>query len=141
MKLRNGGVVDGDDIGRGYLISKVLGRPSSDGHDDDWAENASGEDGSGGGRQQRWGTRGISVSADEETPYESERGRGREIRFSDGASRQEVEAGRPPDEGHQELDFSDDEDAEPLPSPKHQEQEEAVIPPDVGNGAEWRNNT
>lgn len=68
VKLRNGGVVDSDDMSRGWLLSRILGRHESE-HVDEERTNldGSGENGSarptrGGGR---WGPRGVSVSADE----------------------------------------------------------------------------
>jgi ER lumen protein retaining receptor len=57
VKLRNGAVVDTDDLSRGFLVSKVLGRvePSFD------------EEGSTDQDRRDWGARGISVSADEDS--------------------------------------------------------------------------
>ncbi|MCJ1442904.1 MAG: hypothetical protein MMC23_003401 [Stictis urceolatum] len=57
VKLRNGAVVDADDLGRGFLVSKVLGR----------ADRSFDEENRPEGGQGNWGARGISVSADEET--------------------------------------------------------------------------
>ena len=66
VKLRGGGVVDSDDLRKGWLVSRILGRKSMD--VDEEATEPLNEDGtepaparSGG----RWGSRGISVSADE----------------------------------------------------------------------------
>jgi ER lumen protein retaining receptor len=64
VKLRHGGVVDSDDLGRGWLVGRFMGRKSVDFDYDE--EN--------GGQRNRdatvqpknnWGRRGISVSADE----------------------------------------------------------------------------
>ena len=70
VKLRSGGVVDSDDLSRGFLVSRVLGKPSTTedeegtvGGPNGPAENVNGgpKPKAGGG----WGARGISVSADE----------------------------------------------------------------------------
>ena len=68
VKLRNGGVVDSDDLSRGFLVSHVLGqgdtsmedeeRVAGDGTNDDDTTPQSRRGG-------KWGPRGISVSADE----------------------------------------------------------------------------
>ncbi len=68
VKLRNGGVVDSEDLSRGWLVSSLLG-PGSSTPDDETRVSSSHA-----GRGQRkppagkgfgWGARGISVSADE----------------------------------------------------------------------------
>ena len=85
VKLRGGHVIDGDDIGKSWVLSRVLGRRSEDvdfdadeevggrsyaavdGDDDDYeSRTAAGDVGSlvGRGRTKGWGKRGISVSAD-----------------------------------------------------------------------------
>ncbi|KAL1304046.1 hypothetical protein AAFC00_000483 [Neodothiora populina] len=74
VKLRYGGVVDGEDLGRGWLVGRLLGRGrgARDAAVDEEDERFIGqEEGivrpSGPPRQQSnsWGPRGISVSADE----------------------------------------------------------------------------
>ncbi|THW63086.1 hypothetical protein D6C85_06655 [Aureobasidium pullulans] len=80
VKLRYGGVVDGEDISRGWLISKVLGQRGSTNHDDDDEDDAAlagQEEGiirpAGASRSNSaWGPRGISVSADDGV-HEAER--------------------------------------------------------------------
>ncbi|MCJ1484079.1 hypothetical protein MMC06_004247 [Schaereria dolodes] len=65
VKLRNGGVVDSDDLSRGWLISRVLGKRGDRFHEE---EGIVGDDADGGRlhkNRDRWGARGISVSADE----------------------------------------------------------------------------
>ncbi|KAI9705007.1 MAG: hypothetical protein M1836_006787 [Candelina mexicana] len=67
VKLRNGGVVDSEDLSRGYLVSRLLGRKDTSLDEEERpALNGEGNDAraSAGGRG-RWGARGISVSADE----------------------------------------------------------------------------
>ena len=73
VKLRYGGVVDGDDFGRGWVVGRLLGRGRgrSQAVDDEDERFIGQEEGivrpSGAPRQQSngWGPRGISVSADE----------------------------------------------------------------------------
>ena len=91
VKLRGGGIVDSDDISRGWLIGSVLNRkgidPGADATDEEndplSAGGGDGDDGAGGARDGltqsrrpaagRWGPRGISVSADDTLP-ERQRG-------------------------------------------------------------------
>lgn len=67
VKLRNGGVVDSEDLSRGFLVSRVLGR--GDPSEDEERAGLNGEDdtsaASGPRRGGNWGSRGISVSADD----------------------------------------------------------------------------
>ena len=69
VKLRNGGVVDSDDLSRGFLVSRVLGRENASMEDeergpiDEARSNGSTSVPKKGGN---WGPRGISVSADED---------------------------------------------------------------------------
>ncbi|KAK3329595.1 ER lumen protein retaining receptor-domain-containing protein [Apodospora peruviana] len=85
VKLRNGGVVDADDLRRGWLLNRIFGNKHIathlEDHDDDRIDDeesapalgreASGgrNGGFGGGRggpaRAKWGSRGISVSADD----------------------------------------------------------------------------
>lgn len=69
VKLRGGGVVDREDFGRGWLVNKVIGHRSfggdDDGDDEEHDRLAGQEEGQAAGRPQKWGSRGISVSADE----------------------------------------------------------------------------
>ena len=67
VKLRNGGVVDSEDLSRGWLISRLLGRGRT--NLDEEEQLATGANGDSRRRPIRnggqWGARGISVSADE----------------------------------------------------------------------------
>lgn len=63
VKLRHGGVVDSEDLGRGWLVGRFVGRKSVDFDFDDETENARREEA--GRPKNAWGRRGISVSADE----------------------------------------------------------------------------
>ena len=70
VKLRNGGVIDSDDLSRGWLLSRLLGGQA--GNLD--AEEAAGDQAgstpnSRTSGRAKWGARGVSVSADHtETP-------------------------------------------------------------------------
>jgi len=70
VKLRQGGVVDSEDFSKSWLVNKVLNfrsRRSTDEeqvlHDGNDVENQAGTDARPG--NNRWGARGISISADD----------------------------------------------------------------------------
>ena len=80
VKLRNGGVVDSDDLSRGFLVSRVLGR--GDALVDDEERNpvdGAGNTSRAGAPQKRgnWGPRGISVSADDGGMDQTQQSKGR----------------------------------------------------------------
>lgn len=79
VKLRNGGVVDSDDLSRGFLVSRVLGRGDVSVEDEERgpAEGV-GSNGSVEAPKSRgnWGPRGISVSADEDVMDQTQRPEG-----------------------------------------------------------------
>ncbi len=81
VKLRNGGIVDADDIRRGWLLNRIFGKHLDREGDDEESAPALGSNGNangnGGSRAPRakWGARGISVSADD-TTLEQERADG-----------------------------------------------------------------
>ncbi len=67
VKLRNGGVVDSDDLSRGWLVSRLA--PRNDTEEEEQAAPLSGNDSGAQGSTRwggTWGARGISVSADED---------------------------------------------------------------------------
>jgi hypothetical protein len=64
VKLRGGGVVDSDDLRRGWLLRRILGGAGRESVDEERGP-AGGADGGGADPSGRWGRRGISVSADE----------------------------------------------------------------------------
>ncbi|KAF2644539.1 hypothetical protein P280DRAFT_465853 [Massarina eburnea CBS 473.64] len=64
VKLRRGGVVDSDDLSRGWLVGRFAGRKSVD-FDFEEEENAHRRDQRDEPPKNAWGRRGISVSADE----------------------------------------------------------------------------
>jgi hypothetical protein len=86
VKLRNGGVVDADDMSRGWLLRRIFGSKQftqdlDAGTDDEESapalggsgvrnnynhhQNGGGGGGGNGGARPKWGSRGISISADE----------------------------------------------------------------------------
>ncbi|KAM0344527.1 hypothetical protein ACHAPU_007504 [Fusarium lateritium] len=69
VKLRGGGIVDADDMSRGWLLRRIFGKRFANNDEED-EENGPGgfEDDQGGNRRgarPKWGARGISVSADD----------------------------------------------------------------------------
>ena len=69
VKLRNGGIVDSEDLSRGFLVSRVLGRGVEAVDDEERIGTNGPDDRSAGSRKARWGPRGVSVSADEGIIY------------------------------------------------------------------------
>lgn len=67
VKLRNGGVVDSEDLSRGWLVTRVVGRNEADEADAVVSPSVpSDQDRELSARPEgKWGARGISVSADE----------------------------------------------------------------------------
>ena len=71
VKLRNGGVVDADDLRRGWLLNRIFGKHMvnvpEDGEDEESAPALGRSNGNGPSRGSRakWGSRGISISADD----------------------------------------------------------------------------
>lgn len=63
VKLRQGGVVDSEDFGRGWLVGRFAGRKSVD---FDYDEEAAPRNDEPAAPTNTWGRRGISVSADED---------------------------------------------------------------------------
>ncbi|KAK4691862.1 ER lumen protein retaining receptor, partial [Lecanoromycetidae sp. Uapishka_2] len=107
VKLRNGGIVDSDDLSRGFLVSRVLGRGDAAMDDEERAGTNESHDGSAGLRKAgKWGTRGVSVSADEDVsesrPKSQGKGRLKEPTNSDDGLA-----------GLMDSDNSEDEDASP----------------------------
>ena len=65
VKLRGGGIVDSDDLRRGWLVGRLVGKHRDlEVPDDEEAPAADGSNNSSNNRR-RWGRKGISVSADE----------------------------------------------------------------------------
>lgn len=67
VKLRNGGVVDSDDLSRGWLLRRLLGRQGESLDEEDITSNENPAEAPRTSSRGKWGARGISVSADDET--------------------------------------------------------------------------
>ena len=71
VKLRGGGVVDSEDLRKGWLVNKVIngGRASTEIDEEEGPVGVNGHDtgpvGGDVGKPNRWGARGVSVSADD----------------------------------------------------------------------------
>ncbi|KAG7415489.1 ER lumen protein retaining receptor-domain-containing protein [Fusarium sp. MPI-SDFR-AT-0072] len=67
VKLRGGGIVDADDMSRGWLLRRIFGKRFENNDDDEESGHGGFEDEQGGrrGARPKWGARGISVSADD----------------------------------------------------------------------------
>jgi ER lumen protein retaining receptor len=66
VKLRAGGVVDSDDLRKGWLVNRVIGtgRPSQE-EDTEARPNGHAEEEQSAKPHNRWGARGVSISADD----------------------------------------------------------------------------
>ncbi len=64
VKLRGGGVVDADDLRNGWLVQRIFGRTLGQ-HNEEHDEEAGVDRNDQRGSRPKWGSRGISVSADE----------------------------------------------------------------------------
>ena len=139
VKLRHGGIVDADDVSKGWILSKVFGNKRIVGNlDDDESAPALGDDIENGRRPgapragSNWGSRGISVSADEGV-LESESDRifqEQEEGIVDAADDADPDAKmKDPDELARILE-DDDSDDGVLSS--------GEASGTVGNGSEWR---
>ncbi|OTB05614.1 hypothetical protein M426DRAFT_319600 [Hypoxylon sp. CI-4A] len=155
VKLRGGGVVDADDIRRGWLLNRIFGnrRFQAAEADDEESAPALGRNGNGGGngasaarkpRSSKWGARGISISADEGViDHERQDGHGGiEDEFNDAAVDPDARM-RDPDElaralDDEESDDSDDSDEDGLPEPAHGAAKKNAA--GISNGSEWRDN-
>jgi hypothetical protein len=129
VKLRNGGVVDADDIRRGWLLRRIFGKRFDSGGDDEESAPALGGDGNASsGHRSKWGARGISISADDST-HEHEAGRSDDdmVTGVDPDARM-----RDPDELARALDDEDEDDGAHTPSTS------SGAPSGVANGSEWR---
>jgi hypothetical protein len=148
VKLRHGGIVDADDMRRGWFLHKVFGNKAMVGNlDEEESAPALGDEESGdrnvnarsntGPRAgSKWGSRGISVSADEGVlGDEHERHdpfSGQEDGVVDTAGDHDPDAKmKDPDELAKILDEDDD------------DSDDGVLPSGggssrVGNGSEWR---
>ena len=136
VKLRGGHVVDGDDLSKSWVLSRVLGqrdasvdeeRPSRRGGyqgigaEDDGDAEYEGRTAGTGRPAHSWGARGISVSADDDVLADLERSR------RDGPVNADSTL-RDPDE--LALGDSDDEDAAPI--------KDSAAAAGIKSGEEWK---
>ncbi|KAF2093710.1 hypothetical protein NA57DRAFT_47891 [Rhizodiscina lignyota] len=121
VKLRNGGVVDSDDLRQGLLVRRFLGKGGRQSFDEEDGAEAADEGQAESGRS--WGPRGISVSADDGV-HENGNGNGK---------KREEEQGLTDPQAFEDDDFDDDPDLGPEEAGNGHVQ-------GVGNGSEWRDN-
>ncbi|PKS09855.1 hypothetical protein jhhlp_004478 [Lomentospora prolificans] len=134
VKLRNGGIVDAQDYRRGWLIGRIIGdnvRVEND--DDEESGPATGRRGqAGGAARPKWGSRGISVSADDGT-LETDRLTGQRDEDLDVVD-PDAKMQDPDDLAKALDDDEEDSDIPAIPSSTNGE------PSGIRNGDEWRDN-
>ncbi|KAH6884512.1 ER lumen protein retaining receptor-domain-containing protein [Thelonectria olida] len=133
VKLRGGGVVDADDMRRGWLLRRIFGKRVEVAEEDDEESARDIHDPSDtrrGGARPKWGARGISVSADDGV-LETER-QNREHDEIDGAVDPDAKM-QDPDELAKALD--DDDENTPL---RPDRDESNGAPSGLRAGEEWR---
>lgn len=115
VKLRGGSVVDADDLSKGWIVKRLLGKQVVEEDEDEESAPVYGHNDGAADRpksgSQRWGPRGISVSADDTT--------------------RETETGRLDDP----TNFEDDDSEDDIPIRKGANRGTSAT---VGNGNEWR---
>lgn len=137
VKLRGGGIIDADDMRRGWLLRRIFGKKFEP-TDDEESAPALGDHGNDTRRPARpgWGARGISVSADEDV-FEESRHRdddGLEEGVDPDARMQD------PDELAKALDDDDDDDeGTPTASSSSKSPKGDGVPKGMRSGDEWRN--
>jgi ER lumen protein retaining receptor len=144
VKLRSGGIVDAEDLRRGWLLDRLLGRVPVEPDEDEEAGAALDGDGDGtpqsarplaGRSGGRWGARGISVSADDSVL-------GAEGFGVDAAAHPDAKM-RDPEELARALDEDDDEDEDETRGRDPTGSKGAMSPSiatkaGVSSGDEWR---
>ncbi|OHE92045.1 ER lumen protein retaining receptor [Colletotrichum orchidophilum] len=133
VKLRNGGIVDADDLRRGWLLNRIFGKRIDAHSDDEESAPALGDDDGQGrrGGRPKWGARGISVSADEgvlDTDRDNQR---RDEELEEGIIDPDAKL-QDPDELARVLDDDDDDDTNKASGSNG-------TPAGIDNGSEWRN--
>lgn len=111
VKLRYGGIVDADDIRRGWLLNRIFGNKHFENNQEDEESVPALGDGENGNtssqRRSKWGARGISISADD-TTFEQEHDHDLNDEIS-GAVDPDAKM-KDPDELARALDDDDDDD-------------------------------
>ena len=121
VKLRNGGVVDSDDLGRGWLVSRLMGQGRDSLDEETGSANDTGASGITKPASRGWGPRGVSVSADDQVLDSHQKTKN--TYFSDARASH-------PKFVHDRVDAAAYQDCGPRTS------NEAVG--DMGSGREWR---
>ena len=116
VKLRAGGIVDSDDLNKGWLVNKVVnvGRQSTA---DDVEDGDETSDRAVGSSRSRWGATGISVSADDTLEEHMEQ-QSNINRKDLGGDQEESRAMLGQDDGHEDF-FSDADDDAPQIGQSH----------------------
>ncbi|KAH6991241.1 ER lumen protein retaining receptor-domain-containing protein [Ilyonectria robusta] len=133
VKLRGGGVVDADDMRRGWLLRRIFGKRVEFAEEDE--ENTPGlhghdeSDTRRGGARPKWGARGISVSADDGV-LEAEQSH-RDDDDLDGGVDPDAKM-HDPDELARALDDDDEE------TPLRPDNSQGSGPSGIRAGEEWR---
>ena len=125
VKLRNGAVVDSDDLSRGFLVSKLVGGQQFSGDEENitHGDDVNGDHepprrpGTGGG----WGARAVSVSADDGV-YEAR---------TTNKGKTQPDAASTPQEIQNIFGDDSDSDADEIPP-------SIAGTAGVGNGSEWQ---
>jgi hypothetical protein len=139
VKLRGGGIVDADDMRRGWLLRRIFGK-HVESADDEESSPALGGGGNGARRPARpgWGARGISVSADEGV-FDADRHHDEDEHehegFDDGGVDPDAKM-HDPDELAKALD--DDEDEGPPAAGSSKGNNRGDVPNGMQSGDEWR---
>ncbi|KAL0935144.1 ER lumen protein retaining receptor [Colletotrichum truncatum] len=135
VKLRSGGIVDADDMRRGWLLNRIFGKRVDVHSDDEESAPALGNGDSNGrrGGRPKWGARGISVSADEGV-LDTDRDNQRQAEDLDGVVDPDAKM-QDPDELARVLDDDDDDDINQASGSKGHANS---APSGIQNGQEWR---
>ena len=163
VKLRGGGVVDADDIRRGWLLRRIFGNRRFEAAiegDDEESAPALGRGGAAPGaggvgsdgnassaRRSKWGARGISVSADEgvlenqgqsqsQSQSQAQSNSSRD-QFSDDSVDPDAKM-KDPDELARVLDDESDDDDDSSEDETSARSGKKPGPSGVSNGSEWR---
>lgn len=131
VKLRGGGVVDADDLRNGYLVQRILGRTLGR-RNEEQDEEAGLDHGDSRGSRPNWGSRGISVSADDGVFEDDEHGEGSQ--GLDEAVDPDAKM-QDPDDLAKALDDDDDDAGENAPL---RGQSSGSAPGGIRSGDEWR---
>jgi ER lumen protein retaining receptor len=131
VKLRSGGVVDSEDLRKGWLVNRVLGagRRSTEVDEEDGYASVENSAAAANGQARvptRWGARGVSISADDTLEEYQPNDKGKSRSSGQGAQREQ----EPILEGEEDLLTDDEEDALPIPDPRE---------PVLNSGQEWGN--